>query len=403
MRLVRSDEDGSRERGDPFPRWPQFSSTEIEAVCRILESGNVNYWTGPEGRLFEHEFAQSVRRRYGVGVPSGTVALELAFLTLGLRPGDEVILPPRTYFGCASAIVLIGAIPVFADVDSISQNLTAQTIEPVLTSRTRAILAVHLAGWPCDMDPILDLAAAHDLVVIEDCAQAQGAEYRSRPVGSMSEVGIFSFCHDKIMTTAGEGGMLVMDEHEKWEMAWSFKETGKSFDAVFNQKHPAGFRWQRETFGTNWRLTEVQSAVGRSMLTRVPEWLQIRRRNADMLTDEFKRIPGLRITSPPETVKHAYYKYYAFIDPDRLKSSWDRDRIMVAVAEQGVPCGSGSCSEIYKEKAFINMGMGAPSRLQVAEELGKTSLMFDVHPGLSEAEMARTGEVVARVMSEAVC
>lgn len=403
MRIVRSDEDDGRVRGDPFPQWPQFSSTDIEAVCRILESGKVNYWTGPEGRLFEHEFAQSVGRRYGVGVPSGTVALELAFLTLGLRPGDEVVLPPRTYFGCASAIVLIGAVPVFADVDHVSQNLTASTIESVLTDRTRAILAVHLAGWPCDMDPILDLAAAHDLAVIEDCAQAQGAEYRGRRVGSMSEVGIFSFCHDKIMTTAGEGGMLVMDEHEKWKMAWSFKETGKSFDAVFNQKHPAGFRWQREMFGTNWRLTEVQSAVGRNMLKRVPEWLETRRQNAALLTDAFTRVPGLRVTLPPDYVRHAYYKYYVFLEPERLKSSWDRDRIMVAVSEQGIPCGSGSCSEIYREKAFVNLGMGAKSRLPVAEELGKTSLMFDVHPGLSAFEMQHTAEVVARVMAAAVC
>lgn len=402
MRLVQSENDGGRVRSDPFPQWPQFSSNDIEAVCRILESGNVNYWTGPEGRLFEHEFAQSVGRRYGIGVPSGTVALELALLTLGLRPGDEVILPPRTYFGCASAIVLIGAVPVFADVDPVSQNLTAETIQAVVTERTRAILAVHLAGWPCDMDPIMELAKARNLDVVEDCAQAQGAIYKHRPVGSIGDVGVFSFCHDKIMTTAGEGGMLVVDQHQRWEMAWSFKETGKSFDAVFNREHPPGFRWQREMFGTNWRLTEVQSAVGRSMLVRVPEWLETRRQNASCLSDEFGRIQGLRVTSPSNDFKHAYYKYYAFVEPDRLKSSWDRDRIMVEISRRGVPCGSGSCSEIYREKAFANMGMGAPTSLPIAEELGQTSLMFDVHPGLSEIEMERTGEVVAQVMAEAV-
>lgn len=402
MRLVRSEEDGGRVRGDPFPNWPQFSSADIEAVCRILESGNVNYWTGPEGRLFEHEFAQSVGRRYGIGVPSGTVALELALLTLGLKPGDEVILPPRTYFGCASAIVLIGAVPVFADVDPVSQNLTAETIAAVLTNRTRAILAVHLAGWPCDMDPIMDLAKAHNLDVVEDCAQAQGAVYKGRPVGSIGDIGVFSFCHDKIMTTAGEGGMLVVDEHHRWEMAWSFKETGKSFDAVFNREHPPGFRWQREMFGTNWRLTEVQSAVGRSMLRRVPEWLKTRRQNAVTLADEFERIAGLRVTSPSDDVNHAYYKYYVFVEQKRLKSSWSRDRIMVAICEEGVPCGSGSCSEIYREKAFVNMGMTAPRSLPVAEELGQISLMFDVHPGLTATEMERTGCVVARVMAEAV-
>jgi dTDP-4-amino-4,6-dideoxygalactose transaminase len=388
------------QKAQPFAAWPHFEADEIEAAASVLRSGKVNYWTGQEGRLFETEFAQSVGTKYAICVANGTVALELALQALGIGRGDEVITASRTFIASASCIVMRGARPVCVDVDRDSQNITAETIRRAITPRTKAIIAVHLAGWPCDMDEILRLAAEYDLRVIEDCAQAQGAMYKGRPVGSIGDVAAFSFCQDKIMTTAGEGGMLTTNRHEIWERAWSFKDHGKNYDAVYNREHGAGFRWLHESFGTNWRMTEMQAALGRVALKKVPRWIETRRRHAETLTKALSRLPGLRIPATPAGSQHAYYKYYAFVCPEMLQDSWDRNAILHAIEGQGVPCFVGSCSEIYLEKAFVARRRH-PS-LPVAKLLGETSLMFLVHPTLSDDDIATTCQTIERVIAKAV-
>ena len=386
----------------PFAPWPSFTAEEADAVQRVLLSNQVNYWTGTEGREFEKEFAAHCQVKHAIALANGTVALELALYALGIGPGDEVITTSRTFIASASCIVMRGATPVIVDVDPDSQNLTAETIRPLITPRTKAIIAVHLAGWPCDMEPIMALANEHGLKVIEDCAQCHGALYKGRPVGSLGHIAAFSFCQDKIMTTGGEGGMLVTDDTALWEKAWAFKDHGKSFDAVYRRQHPPGFRWLHESFGTNMRLTEMQSAIGRIQLRRLPEWVAARRNHAATLTEAFTQIPALRVTLPPGDIFHSYYKYYVFLRPDRLREGWDRDRIMAAINAAGVPCYSGSCSEIYLEKAFRDAGLGPRERLSVAKGLGETSLMFLVHPTLGDEELDRTAAVVHRVMVQAV-
>jgi dTDP-4-amino-4,6-dideoxygalactose transaminase len=386
----------SQTREVRFAPWPSFDQDEIDAAMSPLVSGNVNYWTGKEGRFFETEFAAFTGCNHAIALANGTVALELALYALGIGPGDEVITTSRTFIASASCIVMRGATPVVADVDPISQNITVETIRPWITPRTKAIIAVHLAGWPCDMDAIMTLAKEHDLKVIEDCAQCHGAFYKERPVGSLGDVAAFSFCQDKIMTTGGEGGMLTTNNEAIWRKAWEFKDHGKSYDAVYNRQHSPGFRWLHESFGTNWRLTEMQSAIGRVQLRKLPDWTRKRKANSVVLADCFSQIPALRVTQPPAEIGHAYYKYYTFIRPECLKSGWDRDRVMNAIVAEGVPCFSGSCSEIYLEKAFD--GLRAAGRLPVAKELGETSLMFLVHPTLSEADMQDTCRTVEKVM-----
>ena len=394
----------------PFAPWPSFTPEEADAVQRVLLSNKVNYWTGTEGREFEKEFAAHCHVKHAIALANGTVALELALYALGIGPGDEVITTSRTFIASASCIVMRGATPIIADVDPDSQNLTADTIRPLITPRTKAIIAVHLAGWPCDMEPIMALAAEHGLKVIEDCAQCHGAAYKGRPVGSLGHVAAFSFCQDKIMTTGGEGGMLVTDDTGLWEKAWAFKDHGKSFDAVYNRQHPPGFRWLHESFGTNMRLTEMQSAIGRIQLRRLPDWVAARRRNSAILTEGFSKIPALRVTVPPDDISHSYYKYYVFLRPEALPLAPSpqppapcslRDCVMAAINAEGVPCYSGSCSEIYLEKAFRDAGLGPQERLPVARELGETSLMFLVHPTLGEDEMKKTVAAVKKVMAQA--
>ena len=383
-----------------FASWPQFDSEEIDAVTAVLASGKVNYWTGEQGRLFEDQFAEFVGTAHAMTISNGTVALEIALKALGIGPGDEVIVTSRSFMASASSIVWLGAKPIFADVDLCSGNLTAQSVEPLITERTRAVIAVHLAGWPCDMDPIMELAQAHGLKVIEDCAQAHGATYKGRSVGSIGHIGAWSFCQDKIITTGGEGGMLTMNDYALWSACWSLRDHGKGYDIV-HSAHPPGYRWLHESFGTNARLTEMQSALGIIGLKRLPETLRARTRNADRLEDRFSQIEALRVEKPPAQVVHAYYKYYAYLRPERLRFGWTRNRIILEITNHGVPCMSGSCSELYREMAFVKAQIQPSKRLLRATALGETSLMFLVHPTLSLEAIDRTCEVVATVFSEA--
>jgi dTDP-4-amino-4,6-dideoxygalactose transaminase len=386
-------------RSAPFPGWPRFVSGDIEAVTSVLQSGRVNYWTGDEGRSFEHEFAAYTGTKYAVAVANGTVALELALYALGIGPGDEVITACRTFIASASCVAVRGAIPVTVDVDRESQTLTSDTILKAITPRTRAIIAVHLAGWPCDMDSILKLAKEHNLKVVEDCAQAHGARYKGRHVGSKGHIAAFSFCQDKIMSTGGEGGMVTTNDGELWRRAWSYKDHGKRYEAAPHPEHSAGFRWLHDSFGTNWRLTEMQSALGRRMLRQLDASVERRRQLAGIMGHAFSQIPALRTTLPSDDFYHSYYKYYVFVRPERLRSDWTRDRILVAIEAEGIPCSSGSCSEIYLENVFD--GIRPPHRLPVARELGDTSLMFQVHPTLSDSDIDDTIAAVRKVMEHA--
>ena len=379
--------------------WPVFDEEMIEAASRVLRSGKVNYWTGNEGRQFESEFADFVGTRHAIALANGTVALELALYALGIGPEDEVIVPSRTFIATASSVVARGARPVCVDVDRDSQTLTAETIEPHLTCRTKAIIPVHLAGWPCDMEPILELAHSRNLAVIEDCAQAHGAEYRGKSVGSWGDMAAFSFCQDKILTTAGEGRILVTTNEVLWPTAWSYKDHGKGQESFYHVSPPsAQFRWLHEGFGSNYRLSEVQSSIGRIMLQRLPAWRETRRANAAQLADACLKCPALRTPIPSAEFLHGNYKFYSFVRPDLLASDWNRDRIILELRQRGVPCFSGSCSEIYLEEAFP-AEWRPNARHPVAKELGETSLMFLVDPTLSSTHMRYIAQCVTEVIT----
>lgn len=406
----------------PFSPWPYFTDDEADAVRRVLLSNKVNYWTGLECREFEKEFAAWCGSRYAVALANGTLALDLSLRGLGIGPGDEVVVTSRTFIASVSCVVNAGAIPVFADVDADSGNLSAETIARVLTPRTRAVICVHLAGWPCDMDPIMDLARQHGLKVIEDCAQAHGARYKGRAVGSIGDVGAWSFCQDKIMTTGGEGGMVTVNDEQLWRDMWAYKDHGKSYAAVYERQHPPGFRWLHESFGTNWRMLEMQAVIGRIQLKRMAEWTAQRHVNAAYLLKALMpfasptgpvRLPHLKCTGCASSCGegdvqaraagcvNANYKFYAFVQEQNLAPGWSRDRILEAINKEGVPCYQGGCSEVYLEKAFDDTSWRPSQRLPTARKLGETSLMFLVHPTLTSVEMEKACEVVSKILSEA--
>ncbi|CAG2141782.1 DegT/DnrJ/EryC1/StrS family aminotransferase [Cupriavidus numazuensis] len=381
-----------------FSPWPSFTAEEADAVHKVLLSNRVNYWTGNECRAFEREFAQWCGASHAVALANGTLALDLALKALEIGPGDEVVVTPRTFIASISCVVNAGAVPVFADVEPDSGNLSARTIEAVLTERTRAVICVHLAGYPCDMDPIMALARSRGIRVIEDCAQAHGARYKSRAVGTIGDIGAWSFCQDKIMTTGGEGGMVTTSDATLWSRMWSFKDHGKSWEAVYERSHPAGFRWLHESFGTNWRMIEMQAAIGRIQLGKLDAWTQRRTQHAMALAERLGSSRALRIPLPDPDITHAWYKFYAYVRPELLQPGWTRDRIMAEVSAAGVPCYAGGCSEVYLEKAFDGTGWRPAERLPVARELGETSLMFLVHPTLTDAEISKTADTVRQVL-----
>lgn len=389
---------GSPVRTQPFAPWPVFDDEMINAVTNVLRSGQANYWTGQETREFEKQFAEYVGVKHAIAVTNGTVAIELALIAIDLQPGDHVIVPPRTFVATASAVCMRGGIPIFADIDPVSGNLSAKTIAAAITDKTKAVIVVHSAGWPCEMPAIMKLAAKHGIKVIEDCAQAHGAAYDGKLAGSFGDISAFSFCQDKIMTTGGEGGMVVTNDSDYWSKAWSFKDHGKDWDAVYNRQHATVFKWLHESLGTNWRMTELAGAIGKLALKRLPDWIAARRENAKCLDAGLAQIDGLEVLSAPENCTHSYYKYYVNVAADRLTGDFTRDDIVRCLQAEGIPCGSGMCCEIYNEKAIAQSEFAVTKPMPNAKQLGERSIMFMVHPTLGESDMEDIVAACEKVM-----
>ena len=385
----------------PFTPWPQYTQQEADAVADVLKSNKVNYWTGEQCRTFEAEFADFVGCESAIAVANGTVALDLALLALDIGPGDEVVVTSRAFIASVSCIVNAGGTPIFADVDLNTQNITAETISAVLSDRTKAIICVHLAGWPCDMSPIMDLAATHKIYVIEDCAQAHGARYKGKSVGSIGHVGCWSFCQDKIMTTGGEGGMVTTSDERLWSKMWSYKDHGKDWLAMTKQPSDHGFRWVHNSFGTNWRMTEMQAVLGRIQLQRLKSWQEKRVSFAQQIWATANRTetmfaPTLSCSQCDGDCEkhlgclHAAYKCYVFVQGKHET----RERILAHIQKAGVPCFHGTCSEIYLEAAFDDSPFRPKTRLTNAKKLGEQSLMFLCHPTLTPLEIKQTCDAI---------
>ena len=390
-------------RTEPWPAWPVLGEAEIAAAESVLRSGRLSYWTGQEGRSLEREYAGFLGRRHTVAVANGTLALELALRAFEIGPGTEVVVPARTFIATASCVVAVGATPVVADIDPLSGNLTAQTVSDALSERTAAVIPVHLGGWPVDLDPIMRLADERGLVVIEDCAQAHGATYKGRPIGSIGHAAAFSFCQDKIITS-GEGGLLALDDGQAYTRAWEYKDHGKSLAKLSDPGfvgRSTSFKWIHDSFGSNLRLPEVEAAMIRTQLFAL-DTAHIRRvHNASLLADGIGELPGLVVPRVVDGSEHAFYRLYAHTVPEDLAEGWNRDRVTTAIAAEGVPCQYGTCAEIYREAAFTTLGLGPATRMPGAERAHETSLAFFVHPTLADGDMDDAIAAVRKVMAVA--
>ncbi len=399
-----------------FPGWPSFTEQEGEAVKRVLLSNKVNYWGGEKCKLFERDFAKMVGSKFAISVSNGTVALDLALFALGVgqnncgKKTDQVIVTPRTFIASVSAIVNAGATPIFADVDE-KGNIDAESLASRVTSKTKCVVVVHLAGQPCDMDPIIAISKQKNIKLIEDCAQAHGAVYKGRTVGSIGDIGTWSFCQDKIITTGGEGGMVTTNDKELWEKIWSKKDHGKVVPGSPGKTSASGFKWQVGIFGTNYRMTEMQAAIGIIQLRKLEEWLQRRNDIAAMIKNILGpfsgpsgiiRIPETECSNcyrdPKRCCRNAYYKFYAYVRPENLAKGWSRDRIVEALTYSNIPCMHGICPEVYLENAFNGTTFRPKKRLDVAKTLGETSIMFLTHPTITDLDMERIDLPIKRVL-----
>ena len=385
-----------------FNKWPHFEAEDLEAVSEVLKSGKINRWTGDKNILFEDALGRASAAKYAIAVSNGTSALELALVGLGMRPGDEVITTCRTFMASASCVAVRGGIPIVADVDADSQNITAETIEPLITPKTKGIIAVHLMGWPCDMDPIMDLAKRRGLWVVEDCAQAHGAVYKGRPVGSIGDVGAWSFCQDKIITTGGEGGAVTTNNRDVYLKMWSYKDHGRDYDLVFDKKHPEGSRGTLQSFATNMRMTEMQAVLGIRGFKNLPEWHARRTANAKILSEAISKIPCARVPVRPGSIEHANYKFFFFTRPEALKSGWSAARVISEICARKIPAFSGTCWNISQENCFKKAGLSkSESELPVAALLRDTSVMTLIHPTLGDSEMEFAAEQICGVLKAA--
>lgn len=382
-----------------YKKWPHFDDADIAAVSEVLASGKINRWTGDKNMAFEKALCDYTGAKFAIAVSNGTAALELALEGLGVGAGDEVIVPCRTFMASASSIVMRGATPIVADVDLNSQDIMPSEIEKLITPKTKAVIAVHLMGFPCDMDAIMDVARRHNLFVIEDCAQAHGAKYKGRSVGTIGDVGAWSFCQDKIITTGGEGGAVTTNSEAVWRKMWSFKDHGRDYDLVFHAQHPAGFRWYLETFGTNMRMTEMQAVLGIRGLANLPEWSAKRARNAKILADALAPLDAVRLQKVPADYVHANYKFYFFLDFSKLKEGTTVLDVIDAINAEGVPAMSGTCWNVSNENCFKKAGLSKDeTQLPNAAVLRDTGVMTLIHPTLTEADMAKAAEIIRAVV-----
>jgi len=409
---------GSAELG--FPTWPQFAEETFKDVLEPLRTGKVNYWTGPKGMEFEREWAKWMGANFAISCTNGTSALHIAISSLGIGPGDEVIVPSYSFIASSFAIVQAGAIPVFADVTE-DHTIDPKCIEKLITPRTKGIVVVHLYGVVADMGAILEIAKKYNLKVIEDCAQAIGGEYKGTKVGVVGDVGCFSFCQSKHFTTGGEGGMVVTNDEE---LAWtcrSFRDHGYDVRTRMNllaleEKLP----YIHHRVGFNYRMTEIQSVIGLNELKRLDSWnLARRRKYAKMYDEAFIGLKGIKaVPVNTEERKNAYWWYPILLDIDVLDC--DAEKFVKELQVSGIPCYGIQWPEAYEEVAYKELnGFGKakfpflskeytnPESVNyknvvcpVAKGLRKKTVSLFLHPSWEEEHINRCIDAVKNLLQK---
>lgn len=366
-------------------KWPSYTKQEIKKVTEVIKSGKVNYWTGNEVKSFEKEFSNFIGNKYSIAVCNATLALEASLLALNIGKGDEVITTPRSYNASASCILRVGAKPVFADIDIETQNISARDIKKKISNKTKAIICVHLGGTPCDILEIKKSIKKKGIKLIEDCSQAHGAKYENKYVGSFSDIAVWSFCNDKIISTIGEGGMISTNNKKLFYKLWSLKEIGKDFKKS-NTKFLPKFKWTHDHIGANLRMTEVQAAVGRIQLKNLNHMVNTRRKLAKIIIDFLEKNKLFFTFKLNKKYFSSFYRLYFFLDKKKLSKKLNREKIIKSLRKDGNDVSVGSCPEIYLEKSFskiLKKKIISPN----AQYLSKISLAYSFSHLTSKKEI----------------
>lgn len=370
-----------------FTTWPNYSNYEANLVKKIIQSNKVNYWSGKTCKIFEEKFSKFHSLKYAVSVMNGSVALEVALKSIGLKKKDEVIVTSKSFIISASAVLNLGATPVFSDIQSESGNIDPEHIQKLITKKTKAIIVVHLAGWPCEMGKILNLSKKFKIKIIEDCSQAHGAKLDKKYVGSFGDLSIWSFCNDKIMTTGGEGGMIATNNKEYYKKANSYKDHGKNFEKIKNNKKKIGFQYVHDDLGTNYRMTSMQGALGIYQLGKLDNWVSKRFNFYKYMLSKLVNIDGIKLPNIPKNITHATYRMYIQLDFSKLKKNINIRQVIKMIRDEGTPCSTGACSEIYNELVFKKYFKGSFKRFKNAKLSDETSIAFFVNPFTKKKEI----------------
>ena len=380
--------------------WPHVSKSETILINKVLKSNKLNYWTGNNCKLFEQEFSKYIGKKYGVSLCNASVALDISLKAFNFKKGDEIVVTPRSYISSASCVINNYLKPVFADIDPNSQNINGETIKKVITNKTKAIILVHLAGYPCEMSEIMNIAKKYKLKIIEDCSQSHGAMYRNKFTGSFGDIAIWSFCNDKIMNTLGEGGMLCVNNKKLYKKIWSLKDCGKNYSKFINNKKSYNFKWVHDFYGTNLRLTEVQAVVGRYQLKKLNYWVNTRKKYSSIILNNVKGLNIVNFHQVPSYIKHSYYRCYLRLNKKNIKKNWNKAKIIKAMNSKGIPCNSGSCPEIYKEKAFLNLKIKFKKK-KIASAISDEYIAFMVHPTLEKKNIIKISKTIKEILIKA--
>lgn len=402
-------EGGTPVRSEPYPPWPDYGEEEVAAAVAVLRSGHLARQSGSEVRAFEQAFAERYGVKHAIAVSSGTAALHVALAALGVGPGDDVINTAHCFIGTATPVLHAGAVPIFADIDPRTFNIDPASVETKITPHTKAIVPVHLNGCPADMAAFLDIAQRHDLFVVEDAAQAHGALYDGQLVGTIGDVGCFSFWEDKILTTGGEGGMVITDDDDLAHRARKIHHHGE--ERSDGDYYAAERLYFHDMLGYNFRMTEVQGALGRVQLTRLDDYVAARRQHAHHLSRLLADVPGIIPPYEPPEAQHAFYKYIIRLDCDVITAP--ALQFMTALQAEGIACSRRYPTPLHQQPLFTeHKGYGntqAPfswyegtlpqygSGLPAAEQLPDALIMIRMQPTFSEQDVEQIAQAVAKV------
>ncbi len=376
---------GAKVRERPYPPWPVLGDKDVESVAEVLRSGKLTQLTGEAVATFEEAFAAWHGIRHCVTTSNGTTAIHAALTALDVGPGDEVIVPAHTFIASATPVLHAGATPVFADIDERTYCISPESVAEQITERTKAIVAVHLNGHPADMDALGALAGPHGIAVIEDAAQAHGAIYRGRKVGTIGRVACFSFWEDKIITTGGEGGCVITNDDALAERMRRIRHHGEG-------PHEGERAYYHLELGYNYRMTSMQAATGLVQLGQLDEYLEARRRNAAYLSE---RLGELDVIEPPFVAEGAVHSYYKYICRLRLETGIDIGEFVQAVAAEGIPISRRYPTPLPQQPVFQG---AAAANCPNAERAAGELFTLLVHPTVESGDLDDLVEAMRKVV-----